>query len=270
MNITIVSSENNPQIKDMASLLTPRGRKRGGTFLAEGFNIVREAVLAGLEVTRIAVQNEVIESDKTRALLKMEQLAGVQFLKVPRVIIKQLCITETPQGIVAEVKRPEAPEAQPPVSGLSIACECIQDPRNLGMLARTAHAAGVSAIYLGPGSVDQFHPHVVGASMGSVFHLNVFQDSDLGTLIRGAKKNGVRVWATASSGGALLPEAARNAAGSPVMLLFGNEGAGLSPVLRLAADELVTIPMPGGAESLNISVAAAVMLFTLVMGKEKE
>ena len=267
MNVTIVTSEINPQIKEMAALLTPRGRKRGATFLVEGFKIVREAALAGLAFSRMAVQNEYIESDRTRELLRMEHLRDVPVLKVPRLLIKKLSSVETPQGIVAEVKRPAPQPAGPPKGGLSVACECIQDPRNLGMLLRAAHAAGVAGIFLGENSADHLHPHVVNSSAGSVFHLPVHPDAGLPELIKGAKANGVKVWATAATGGTPLPDAAT--AGRGVMLLFGNEGAGLSPELEALADEVVSIPMPGGAESLNISVAAAVMLFYLVMKSKK-
>ena len=264
MNIQIVTSDNNPQIREMAVLLTPRGRKKSGTFLVEGFKVVREAALAGLPIKRLAVQNEVIESDRTRELLKMEQLKDVQVLKVPRVLIKKLSTVETPQGIVAEIKRPEAVPAEPPVTGVSLACECIQDPRNLGMLVRTAHAAGVRHVFLGHGSVDSLHPHVINSSAGSIFHVAVQTECEMPELLKAAKKKGAEVWATAAAGGEALPQAAAGAGGG-IVLLFGNEGAGLSPELKKIADRRVTIPMPGGAESLNIAAAAAVIMFYVLM-----
>jgi TrmH family RNA methyltransferase len=264
MNILIVTSDNNPQVKEMAALLTARGRRKSGTFLVEGFKVVREAVLAGLPVRRLAVQNEVIESDRTRELLRMEQLKNVQVMKVPRVLIKKLSAVETPQGIVAEVKRPEAAPAEPPETGVSLACECIQDPRNLGMLVRTAHAAGVKHVFLGQGSVDSLHPHVVNSSAGSIFHVAVHPDCAMPELLKAAKKKGAEIWATAATGGEPLQKAAAGATGG-IVLLFGNEGAGLSPELLKMADRRVTIPMPGGAESLNIAAAAAVMMFYILM-----
>ena len=266
MNVLIVTSESNPQIREMAALLTPRGRRGTDYFIAEGFRVVREAALAGLPIERLAVQNEFIEDDRVRELLKMERLQTMPVLKVPRMLIKMLSSVETPQGIVAQIRRPHAQPAEPPADALSIACELIQDPRNLGMLARAAHAAGVKHIYLGDGSVDFLHPQAVNSSAGSLFHIQTHTGQEMKPLVTAARKSGVKIWATAAEGGTPLPDAAKNSTGG-VMLLFGNEGAGLSPELQKLADTRITIPMPGGAESLNIAVAAAVIMFHLNMSK---
>jgi len=267
MNVTIVTSAGNPQIKEMASLLTPRGRRNSGTFLTDGFKVVEEAVHAGLTIVRMAVQNEVIESDRMRTLLKMPGVDSTPVLKVPRGLIKKLSTVESPQGIVAEIKRPDAlHRGSAPCTGLAVACECIQDPRNLGLLLRSAHAAGACTVFLGPGSVDPYHAHTISGSAGSVFHLSVVSNVNMQELIQEMKAEGTEVWATAAAGGEPLPQAVA-AAGGRMLLLLGNEGMGLSPDLQKRADRMVSIPMPGGAESLNIAVSAAVVLFTFVMKK---
>jgi TrmH family RNA methyltransferase len=265
MKVTIVTSADNPQVRDMASLLTARGRRKGGTFLAEGFMVIEEAVRAGLIPVRLAVQNEVIESDRMRALLKLPGVDAAPVLKVPRGIVKKLSAVETPQGVVAEIRRPDPlRRGTQRCAGLAVACECIQDPRNLGLLARAAHAAGACTLFLGPGSTDPFHAHAVNGSAGSVFHLNIVANADMDELLSEMRAEGTEVWAAAASGGEPLPRAVA-AAGDRMLLLLGNEGAGLSPALQARADRLVSIPMPGGAESLNIAVSAAVILFAFVM-----
>jgi len=268
VNITIVTSENNPQLKEMTVLLTHKGRKNSEFFLVEGFRVVREAALAGLSFARLAIRDDMIETDRARELLKMPHLKDIQVLKVPRGLLKKLSSMETPQGVVAQVRRPAATPVEAPSQGLSVACEMIQDPRNLGMLLRTAHAAGAKPVFLGEGSVDRLHPTAVSASAGSIFHVPVCPGANMEELVLGAKKNGVEVWATAASGGEELPKAAAETGGKGVMLLFGNEGAGLSPALMKLASRRVSIPMPGGAESLNIAVASAVILFHLSMNSK--
>ena len=263
MRVTIVTSESNPQIKALAALRTPRGRRGADTFLIEGFRVVAEAARAGLAFKRLVLQNEVIESDRARDLFKTGAADNALVLKVPRGIIRRLALAETPQGVVAEVQRPATPPLRDLLHGLCVGCEAIQDPRNLGLLARTAHAAGATGMVLGPGSADPFHPQAVSAAAGSLFHVPVVIGADMADTTRSARKNNMAVWATAAHGGTALPEAVRGLDTDDLLLVFGNEGAGLSPELEEMADTRVTIPMPGGAESLNIAVAAAVILFAV-------
>ena len=263
MKVTIVTSETNPQIHNMAALLTSRGRKKSDTFLVEGFRAIAEAARAGLAFERVAVQSEMIENEAALELWREPALRDVPVLKTPRGIIKKLSLMDTPQGIVAEVRRPET--QQPPVGpGMFIACECLQDPRNLGLLVRTAHAAGAVGVFLGEGSVDPWHPLAIQTSMGSIFHVPVVAGAQMVKLLKDAKKKGVTVWAAAACDGSPLTDVLANAPGS-LLVVFGNEGAGLSGDIEKHTDAAISIPMPGGAESLNIAVAAAVFMFSLSM-----
>ncbi len=134
----------------------------------------------------------------------------------------------------------------------------IQDPGNLGSMLRTAAAFGATDAYLSPGCAFAWSPKVLRAGQGAHFQIAIREDADLVALARSFRDEGGHVVATVASGGAPLP--ASRLAGR-VAVAVGNEGAGLGAALRAEADLAVTIPMPGGSESLNAAAAAAVVLY---------
>ena len=136
--------------------------------------------------------------------------------------------------------------------------EAIQDPGNLGSILRSAAAAGVAQVFLSPGCAFAWSPKVLRAAQGGHFHLEIFEEVDL---VGWAGRYRGNVVATVAAGGESLFGADLTA---PIAIAIGNEGTGLSPELRAAASSCVSIPMPGGFESLNAAAAAAVCLFECV------
>ena len=136
----------------------------------------------------------------------------------------------------------------------------VRDPGNAGTLVRTADAAGADSVWLSGESVDRYNPKTVRASVGSLFHLPVGVAADPVAAVEAARAAGLTVLATAGDGEVDLFEA-DDVLGRPTAWLFGNEAHGLPADLAARADHRIRIPMRGGAESLNLSTAAAVCLF---------
>jgi TrmH family RNA methyltransferase len=178
-------------------------------------------------------------------------------LLLPDQLFSQLSTVATPTGVLATVETPRPP-AIPAQVGACIMLEDIQDPGNLGSLLRSAAAAGIEDVFLSRQSVHAWSPRVLRAGMGAHFMLCIYEQCDLGALIRDFKG---RVIATNHRAEKALFDVDLT---GDVAFLFGNEGAGLSSALMAAAHDVVAIPMPGHAESLNIAAAAAICLFERV------
>ena len=251
-----IVSADNARFKALLKLAeSSRERKKHGLSVLDGTHLVaayREHV--GLPV-------ELIVSDGGSANPEVQALISAMAPVAPLVLsdqlFHQLSTVATPTGVLATVKTPRPP-AIPAQIGACVMLEDIQDPGNLGSLLRSAAAAGIEHIFLSRLSVHAWSPRVLRAGMGAHFMMRIYEQCDLLELVRGY---GGRVIATSQR--ADKPVFDVDLAGE-VALVFGNEGTGLSPELTAAAHEVVAIPMPGRAESLNIAAAAAVCLFERV------
>lgn len=250
-----ISSAANPRYKLLARLLeSGRERRKSGLTVLDGVHLVqayREHVGTPEEliVSRAGLQNaqirQVLGGDAERALVLTDALFG------------QLSTVATPTGIIALVR---LPEARPPGDdiGPCVVLEDVQDPGNLGSILRSAAAAGVRDVLLTDGCAHAWSPRVLRAGMGAHFALRLYEHCDIvafATRYRGRLLAAVR-----DGAGSVYETDLRGDIG----LVFGNEGAGLSPQLVSVAAGCVTIPMPGKAESLNVAAAAAVCLFERV------
>lgn len=227
-----------------------RSRRKEERFVVEGPHLVEEAG---------AAIDFVVYSQRLPVLEKLKE-QGVDCFKISREQFKELSGVETPQGILAVVKeRPyglrDVLQAAVP---LVVICAGVQDPGNLGTIIRSADAVGASGVVLTRGTVDLYNPKVLRSTMGSIFHLPIAQVDDAVEAVKELKEQRVRVIAADA--------AAQNdhyAADYrlPCAILVGNEGAGLDKEVLALADEAVRIPMPGKAESLNVGISTAVVLY---------
>lgn len=194
--------------------------------------------------------------------------AGVDVLVVDDRVISGISDTRTPQGLVGVARMP-APRTEIWTSDprLVIGLEQAQDPGNVGVVVRTADAAGADAVFLGPGSADPFSPKSVRASAGSVFQIPVLRVESMQTTAGEARSHGLVVRGTAADGDVTLFSDSQTDLSSPTFWMFGNEANGLSDSAKQACDQLVSIPMFGGAESLNVGIAAAVCLYASAMAQ---
>jgi TrmH family RNA methyltransferase len=251
-----ITSADNPRFRALLKLAqSSRERRDAGLSLLDGIHLVAayaEHIGAPGEIVLSHGGAENAEVAQLMATLKIDNA-----LVLSDALFRQLSSVVTPTGIIAVVPTPRVAVPQV-LTGSSVWLEDIQDPGNVGSILRSAAAAGIATVCLSRHSVHAWSPRVLRAGMGAHFALRVIEGVDLPTLAQGY---GGRIIATDMGRGKAVFEADLS---GDVALLFGNEGAGLSPALAALAHETVHIPMPGRAESLNVGAAAAVCLFERV------
>jgi TrmH family RNA methyltransferase len=196
-------------------------------------------------------------------LHRAAQSAGVEVLTVDDRVLASLAESVTPQGLVAvvDVLASDLSSVLAARPRLLVLLADVRDPGNAGSVIRVADAAGADAVVLTQGSVDPWGPKAVRASAGSVFHLPVVTGVDLPTAIDAARAGGLQVLVADTGGDLDLDTATDAVLGSPTAWLFGNEAWGLPAELRALGDRVVSVPIHGRAESLNLATAAAVCLY---------
>lgn len=251
-----IVSADNPRFKALLKLVeSSRERKKAGLSVLDGVHLIaayRQHV--GPPVEMIVSDSGVKNAE---VLQLINDIAPLVPLQLSDQLFHHLSTVATPTGVLATVETPRPPTI-PAEIDVCVMLEDVQDPGNLGSLLRSAAAAGVGHVFLSKSSVHAWSPRVLRAGMGAHFMLRIYEQCDLAALMRVFKG---RVIATSHR---VKPTVFETDVTGHVALLFGNEGAGLSRELTEAAHEVVSIPMPGKAESLNIAAAAAVCLFERV------
>jgi RNA methyltransferase, TrmH family len=254
---TIIRSRTNPLIKRLRAL---KERGTGGDLaLLEGLTLVAEGLAAGLQFVEAAVTPAAEETARGQDLVRQLSLRRVAVRRVAPSVLESLSETETSQGLLALARRPsfdeEALYAGVP---LVIVAAGLQNPGNVGAVLRAAEAAGATGAYFTRGTADPFSWKALRGAMGSAFrlpHVRALAAEDVRARLR---RRGVTTLAAVATGGERYDAADLR---RPVALLLGQEAAGLEADLAAGADGRITIPMTGGAESLNVAVAAGVLLF---------
>ena len=253
-----ISSPKNEKIKELVKLQTAKGRKKAGMYLLEGEHLVEEAIKERAQIKLIVVTSNRLEDYK-----KLLAQADVQVLVVSQDVFHKLSMTETTQGILAVVEIVK--QEILPHKGRFIVLDAVQDPGNLGTIVRTADAAGFDAVILGTGTVDLYNDKVLRSMQGSHFHIPVFQ-ANLQEYLPILKEKGVQVAVTALHRDSKDYSVLQGA--TDVAIVVGNEGQGVSDDVIDLADVVVTIPMFGKAESLNVSIASALLMYKTKETKE--
>jgi len=257
--LTTPLTAGNARVKEARKLSRRPVRAGRRLFLAEGWKAVEAA---------LTVDGCVVEVFATPAAASEHAalLRGVAVTLVDDRAMASLCDAVTPQGLVALCRFVDvdpgdfcAPEALRGRGLLAVAAE-VRDPGNAGTLIRTADAAGADGVVLAGPSVDAYNPKTVRATVGSLFRVPVVCAPDPALVVRRCRTAGLTVLAADGRGEVDLFDADPLLAG-PTAWLFGNEAHGLSEELAALADHRVRIPLLGGAESLNLSTAAAVCLY---------
>lgn len=261
----MISSSGNPRIKFLKSLGLKKGREEEKKFIVEGIHLVSEALASRERDKKIRIEavffsKRASGSKDGGVLLKKLLKSGVPLEEVSDKIMNEVSDVEAPQGILAVLPLMED-SIEDLVSGrapLVAVCHGIGDPGNLGTIIRSADAFGASGILTGSGSADVYNPKTLRSSMGSVFHLPIVNFDDVAVGLRRLKEKGINLLAT--SLGASSDFKDEDLTG-PTAVVFGGEGAGLPEEIIRGCDRAVMIPMKGSAESLNVGVAASVILY---------
>ena len=251
----MLTSVQNPLVKQMRKLHRAKERREQQLFLLEGTHLLEEACAIALPLTTVcctpAWQSRYPEL--WEQLIQRSQRVEI----VSPEVLEAIATTVQPDGIVATAQRISL---QPPTESLSLglALETLQDPGNLGTVIRTAAAAGVDGLWLSPDSVDLDHPKVLRASAGQWFRLPMSVSPSLRSQVQQFQQQGVQVVATRLTATQTYWQVDLT---RPTLILLGNEGAGLSAELAELADVEVKIPLASGVESLNVAIAAALILY---------
>lgn len=244
-----ISSRANPQFKALRALLDdPR---RHGRALVDGIHLVATCLAGGVAVRQLLVSESAQENAEILGLLRNAD--GIERLTLGDGLFRELSGVSTPTGIAAVIDIPAAPSGAP--AGDAVLLDAVQDAGNVGAILRTAAAAGISEVLLGPGCAGAWTSRVLRAGQGAHFSLAIREQADLLAVLAIRAATSV---ATVARGGTSLYDVDLK---RPLVWLVGNEGAGLSADLIAAADVRITIPLAGGTESLNVAAATAICLF---------
>jgi TrmH family RNA methyltransferase len=254
----MIESLNSPHVARVKALIGSRGvkeRKAAGQFVAEGLQCAREALIStrGPRIETLYVTNN--------GRSKIEEIADLSKFNIVDVgdeVMKVMSETITPQGILAVCTIPQVNLNSITLDGSRrfIYLSEVQDPGNAGTILRSADAFAMDAVITSPGSVDMYSPKVVRSTAGSLWHIPVFESVSIAEVLA----MGVRAFSLGAEGSKNLNQYQMS---GDTLAVFGNEARGLSTGQNVDSIEVVSIPMPGNAESLNLSAAASIVMYHL-------
>lgn len=253
-----ITSKSNPTYKLIKSLETKKGRDKSGLFFVEGRRMVDEALTyAAGDIFCIAVTEDFYENNKL--FMNSIDESGKYVYTLTASLFKDICGTQSPQGIAAVIKQPSS--SIPSVSDLRfvLILDRIAEPGNMGTIIRTAEAAGVDLIYLMKGSADIYNPKVVRSTMGSIFRMQ-FYSADTPAELEALKEYGFTLIATSLEGAEKIETVAIP---KKRAVIIGSEATGVSTELLSLADLKIRLSMCGKVESLNAAVATGIILYML-------
>ena len=245
--------------KRILALKKRKARERESAFLIEGIRLCEEALRVEGAAEQLIFARDMLDRNERLAELHQTALGSdVEVQMTDRRALKGMCETETPQGVLGVAREPSWDRGDVIASGKPLLIlDRVRDPGNLGMILRTAEAAGSGGLFLLKGSVELLNPKVVRSTMGSVFRFPVLTDERPDPLLDDLKRANVRVLAT-DVNGRMFREADYS---TPHAFLLGNEAFGIDPDLVTKADETISIPMTEPVNSLNVAVAAGILLY---------
>ena len=249
----MIISRQNPEFKDLMKLREGKHRRRQGLFLAEGLRLVEDGLAASWTPVKLIVSPPLLSQRGKEAVSRWDYPR----LELTPELMALAGDTETSQGIMALFALPDI--GLESISGdLLLILDGIRDPGNAGALMRSGSAAGVGGVLALTGSVDLSAPKVVRASMGGVFRIPWVRDLEAGEVVSWAETRGYKLVRLEPRGGVPFHRYDYQA---KMALVVGNEADGVGPELAAACTAALTIPMPGGTESLNAAVAASLVLY---------
>ena len=267
----MLTSTQNPLVKAIRKLHTAKGRREQQLFLLEGTHLVEEACTVDYPLVTVCCTSQWQERHQE---LWQEVASRCQRVEiVSPEVLKAIATTVQPDGVVATAQRRLTCDSEHPQGGLplltsiGLALETVQDPGNLGTIIRAAAAANVERLWLSTDSVDLDNPKVLRSSAGQWFRLPVTVSPDLKDVVCQCQAQGIQVVATVPHASVSYWDIELRC---PTLIVLGNEAAGLRADLTLLANQQVKIPLAPGVESLNVAIAAALMLYEAQRQRQKK
>lgn len=257
----MITSKANPKIKEVRLLKQAKHRHVRGEYFIEGMRLLAEALQHPGQFRKVVysprLENKAGGSELLSAARK--KIQNAEWLYVSDEVMEKICDTQSHQGILAVLDMKERSWGEIfKRDGIILLLSGLQDPGNVGTIFRVAEAGGAAGVILSQDMIDPYNPKVVRASMGSLFQVPFLQDQEMEDCLKKLRSQGYRLWATTVQVGRSLWEIDF---AKPTAVLFGQEGAGLPKKLLAEADGLFTIPMAPGVDSLNVAMAAGLVVY---------
>ena len=256
-----LTSKDNANIKNAAKIIkSAKFRKQTGLFAAEGLRVCVDAVRSGAEIYTLFLTEEALEKHAEECS-ELTSAAKKTFLITPQ-LFARISDTQSPQGVMGIIKTLDKNSLFDTINngGKFLALDNVQDPNNLGTILRSAEAFGVSGVILSRDCCDAFGPKVVRGSMGAIFRLPLLSVDSLPEWF--ALHPSLNTFAAVPDSSA--EPVTKIYFEEPCAVVIRNEGNGIRPETEKVCSRRITIPMNGNAESLNASVAAAILIWEMV------
>ena len=258
-----ISSHSNPLIKQIRALRSRKARVETDLFLVEGIHHVGEAIQAGWKIETLVYAPAQLTSEFALSLVDELSQRGERCVELTPELFAAVAEKDNPQGILAVIRQRHLSldNIHPEEFHFGAALVSPQDPGNVGTILRSLDAAGADGLFLLEGGVDPYQPACVRASMGTIFWKKLVQSS-FADFVKWARLHGYSL--VGSSAHAKVDYRAYQRTNQPTILLLGNEQKGLSSDQQEACDVCLSLPMRGRASSLNLAVAAGILLYEIM------
>lgn len=257
-----ISSHQNPQYKEWKKLQRKKYRNQDKLFLIEGIKMLEEAIKWESPLEAILYSKKLFEVNGGEDLYEKFSHKNIPIYKLDHILLKELCDTENPQGVVAIMQQSQytIEDIIRKENSSIIILEELQDPGNLGTIIRTADAAGFGGVLLSKGCVDLYNDKVLRSTMGSIFHLPIIQDLSLEKVLPRLIGENYQVIGSSLHTNNYYHQIKYSSKGA---LIIGNEARGISEATLKFCTGLVKIPILGNAESLNAAIAAGILMYKM-------
>lgn len=262
----LIESVRNQHVKRLRSLATKKGRRTHRQFLVEGVRGLEETTGGRLRAETVVTCPQLLVGERAGELAEQLAASGAESLQMSEQAFRAFSQVQSPEGVAAAIRIPdEGLESLPQDAKLFVAAVDLRDPGNMGALLRTADAAGAGAVIAAGSCVDIYDPKVVRATAGSIFHLPVVTDLPAEQILVWARDRGISTVAACLEDARPYTQIRYR---SRTLVMVGNEANGLRPEVARRADLRAAIPMPGRAESLNVTVAAGILIWEILRQRD--
>lgn len=260
----VISSKDNEFIKHIKKLKDKKYRDINKEFIVEGIKLVKEAIEEKADIQKIVICDNCLNAGAIPKQL-MYEIAKFECIYVTENIFNTISDVNTPQGILAIIKRATTEAEIDYSQDIIVALDDIQDPGNLGTILRTVDSIGLNQIIVSKGTADSYNPKVIRSTMGAIFRVKIIECEDLENTLKEIQKNNFELIITSLQ----TKNSIYDVDYSKKVIVIGNEANGVKKSIQNIADIKVKIPMLGKTESLNASVATGVVLYEYVRQKLK-
>jgi len=258
----IITSKDNEIIKNVRKLKEKKYRDLNNEYIVEGVKMIKEAILEEAKIKLIVVCEDNANSGAIDKKLLYE-IAKYECIYVSKKVFDLISDVQTPQGMLAVIEKENSEDKIDYTEDVIVVLDGIQDPGNLGTILRTIDSCGLKQVIVSKETADSYNPKVVRSTMGAIFRVKVIESHSLLDTLKNMKKHKYKIMATSLETDHSIYDVEYN----KKVIVIGNEANGVEKEILDYADEKIKIPMLGKTESLNASVATAVILYEYVRNK---